>query len=131
MNNIIKQGLQKCTIDLPPWDDDTTELIIKKTTKDEKPKEVELIVDIERDKYYIIKLKYYIINPPSNFTLSSNWNKGINPTSEYLLGTPTKFVGKMIQWDACGYDYKNRQSLDDVYSELWLPSKGFDVVERV
>ena len=130
MNKIIKEQLDKCKIKLPEYNDSTTHLIIEKQLSN---KEIiqESVKEAERDHYYIIQLQYYIINPPDNFTLSSNWNNGINPTSEYLLGTPIKFVGKMIQWDCCGYDYKNKNPLDDVYNGLWLPSKGFTIVEEV
>lgn len=126
---IIKKELEKCKVSLPNIDDNTYHFIVHKRDPiiQEETKEIEL----KQDYYYVIKLEYYILHPPDNFTLSSNWNKGINPISEYLLGTPIKFIGKMVQWDCCGYDIKNDLALDDVYSGLWLPLKGFTIIKEV
>lgn len=126
MNNIIKEQLKKCSFKLPPYDDSTTSLFIPKQSA-----EVKKEITLKRDYYYIIKLARYILYPPENFTLDSNWNNGVHPKSEYMLVTPTKFVGKMIQFDGCGYDYYNDKNLDDVYNGLWLPQGGIEVIEEV
>ena len=48
-----------------------------------------------------------------------------------MIVTPIKFVGKMIQFDGCGYDYYNNRNLDDVYNGLWLPQGGIEVIEEI
>ena len=126
MNKLIKKQLEKCKINLPYYDENTDSLLISKINYKYEEEEPILLLD----HYYIIKLEYYIVNPPAGFTLSSNWNKGITPKSGFLLGTPTKAVGKMIQWDCCGYDIIKRVALDDTYKDLWLPVKGFTIIEE-
>lgn len=128
MNNTIKSELGKVKTKLPDYDDDTTHLIIPRHLAEATVKKT--IVDLTIGKYYIIKLERYILYPPENFTLDANWNNGIHPKSEYMLATPIKFVGKMVQFDGCGYDNSERKALDDVYNGLWLPSKGFTIVRE-
>lgn len=125
MNDIIKKELEKCNFELPYYDDNTISLFIPK-----QGNKINKEISLQRDCYYIIKLARYILYPPENFTLDSNWNNGIHPESEYMIVTPIKFLGKMVQFDACGYDYQNNESLNDVYSGLWLPSKGFEIIEE-
>ena len=127
MNNIIKQELEKCKDILPEFDDNTTYILIPKNNNQQENKNIEL----EIGKYYTIQLAKYILYPPENFTLDSNWNNGIHPQSEYMLVTPIKFVGKMIQVDGCGYDFYNHKTLDDVYNGLWLPRGGIEILEEV
>ena len=126
MNNIIKRELEKCRCNLPQYDDSTTKMFIPKNGGKVESEPIEFKVG----ENFIIRLAKYILYPPENFTLDSNWNKGVHPKSEYMLVTPIKFVGKMIQFDGCGYDYSNDKALDDLYSGLWLPSKGIEIVEQ-
>ena len=87
-------------------------------------------IQLEWGTYYIIELEDYILHPFDNFTLSSNWNKGVIPVSKYLMVTPIKIVGKMVQMDACGYSLENNATLNDSYSGLWLPRKSFKIIEK-
>lgn len=127
MNNTIKLELGKVKTKLPDYDDTTTHIVISKHSTEITN---EKIVDLCVGKYYIIKLEKYILYPPENFTLDANWNNGVRPKSEYMMVTPIKFVGKMVQFDGCGYDNSERKALDDIYNGLWLPSKGFTVVRE-
>ena len=126
MNKIIKEQLNKCNIELPEYTEDTTHLFIIKKSNNTTQNEIVL----EKDNYYIIEIARFILYPSDNFTLDSNWNKGIRTKSKYMLVTPIKFIGKMICFDGCGYDLQNNESLDDVYNEYWLPSKGFKIVKK-
>lgn len=126
MNNIIKKELDKCKKILPEYDENTTYIFIPRQST-----EIKKEIVLQRDFYYIIRLAKYILYPPENFTLDSNWNHGIHPKSEYMIVTPIKFVGKMIQFDGCGYDYYNDKNLDDVYNGLWLPQGGIEVIEEI
>lgn len=126
INPLIKEQLEKCNIKLPYYDDNTIRLIIPKQQINESR---ELVLEVGR--YYVIKIAKYIFYPPENFTLDSNWNNGIHPQSEYMIATPIKFVGKMVQFDGCGYDFYNGKSLDDIYNGLWLPKGGIEIIEEV
>ena len=46
-------------------------------------------VQYEVDHSYIIELSDYILNPPANFTLQDNWNKGVIPKSRFLKAVIT------------------------------------------
>lgn len=124
MNNIVKKELDRCKNILPEYDENTTYIFIPKQSNNKS-------IELNIGRYFIIKLAKYILYPPENFTLDSNWNHGIHPKSEYMLVTPIKFVGKMIQFDGCGYDYYNDKNLDDVYNGLWLPQGGIEVIEEI
>lgn len=124
MNNIIKKELDKCKNILPEYDENTTYIFIPKQGNNKS-------IELNIGRYFIIKLAKYILYPPENFTLDSNWNHGIHPKSEYMIVTPIKFVGKMIQFDGCGYDYYNNRNLNDVYNGLWLPQGGIEVIEEI
>lgn len=127
MNSIIKQELEKCKDILPEFDDKTTYLLIPKGSNYQEKKDIQL----EIGRYYLIKLARYILYPPDNFTLDSNWNNGVHPQSEYMMVTPIKFVGKMIQFDGCGYDKIEDVATADIYNGLWLPSGGIEILEEV
>ena len=126
INPLIKEQLEKCNIKLPYYDDNTARLIIPKQQVNERRE-----ISLQIGRYYVIRIAKYILYPPENFTLDSNWNNGIHPQSEYMIATPVKFVGKMVQFDGCGYDFYNRKSLDDVYNGLWLPQSGIKIIEEI
>ena len=126
MNKYIKEQLLKCKIaQIPDFNDNTTELIINCVDS-----VVHNNIDLEYDHNYIIELERYITNPPDTFTLADNWNKGVIPTSKYLYCSPKQINGKMIQFDAVGYDIDNKIYLSDRYIDLWLPRKGFKIISK-
>ena len=122
MNKFIEKELDKCKIaNIPEYDKDTTHLIITK----------KIPISLESNKYYLIELENYIIHPSDNFTLSTNWNKGIIPKSKYIVGTPINKIGKMICFDCCCYDIDNQCFItEEKYNELWLPEKGFTILKE-
>lgn len=122
MNKIIKNELEKVRATLPSYDDNTTSIFI--------PKKETISIDIKVNHLYRIMIEDYIINEPSNFTLSSNWNKGIKPTSKYLDVQITQVQGNMIQIDGCGIDMKTGTQQSDSYVGLWLPRKSITVIEE-
>lgn len=83
---------------------------------------------VELSGYYIIALKSYITNPPDNFTLSDNWNRGIIPKSKYIKCFVKQILGKMIKIDGNGFDMNNKIDLQDYYSDIWLPQEGFEII---
>ena len=71
-----------------------------------------------------------MINPPPDFTIAANWNKGINPRSKYYKAEIVQVVGKMIKIHGCGYDYKNKVDLNDVW-EGWVPQAALTIIEEL
>lgn len=108
MNKFIKEQLKNCRVNLPYWDDKTTELFIPKnqqhmTTPDARCE---------------IKIKPYVINEPDNFTLSIDWNNGTTPPEEYMVVKLIDNKGKMTRVQGIG---KNT----GIMWEGWLPEKCF------
>lgn len=121
MNEIIKRELQKIHQPLPDYNDNTTHIIIPQKIVDTAPK-------FETGKSYIVKLADYILNEPPNFTLSSNWNKGIIPQSQTLIIYVKELVGKMVRVCGRGIDIGLNIYLNDIYDDLWLPDSGVEVL---
>lgn len=122
MNKIIKKQLDSTTIDLPFYDDNTTELVIKKSVGTDKT----FIID----HCYLIKLEDYIINPPINFTLHTNWNNGIIPKHKYMKVECRKLMGKMINVVGFGFDIDNNVDINDSW-EGWLPLKSIELIKEI
>ena len=112
MNKFIKQQLLKCNTKLPDWDDNTTELIISRN----QPKSS---IDITSGNFYIT-IEDYIVNEPSNFTLSSNWNGGTKPPEHDMKVELIEKRGKMYK--VLGYGINTNITWCG-----WLPEKGFKV----
>jgi len=94
-------------------------------------KQLNSLIPLILDKYYIIEVSNYILNPPFQSTLVSNWNQGQIPKNKYLFGTPTKRLNDMVRWDCCGYDNVSKTHLTDTYTDLWLPETEFILMEKV
>ena len=123
MNKFIEQELKKCKIAKVESVSDTEFLIRKVSEQDSS--------NITQGGCYVIELAKYITHPSPNFTLASNWNRGIVPKSECLKCTVTQIMGKMIKIDGCGYDIENDKDLNDSYIGLWLPLGGVNVKEKL
>lgn len=124
MNKIIEDQLNKLKVcKVPPYDYTTMELHISRQTP---VKECLL----EENHCYLLKLENYIINPPANFTLHTNWNKGIIPKHECVKAVVSKIMGKMIFINSVGYDLKNNLDTDDVW-DGWVPYKSIKVIKEL
>ena len=88
---------------------------------------VDASIEFRVDSSYIIKLKKYLIDEPENFTLSSNWNNGVKPISEYMKVCVNKIVGKMIRVDGYAYDNETKET-SKFFADLWLPKGGVEIV---
>lgn len=120
MNKFIKQELSKIVFaQLPPYDDNTTELSIPKTTER---------IRLELNQCYIIEISDNIKN---NEWLAQTWNNGTVPSAKYMKACITNISGKMIKIDGSGYDYNTDTDLNDVYIGLWLPGDLVKVVKRI
>lgn len=91
-------------------------------------------IQFELDHCYIIELADYIINPPPNFTLQDNWNKGVIPKSKYLRVLITQKMGKMNKVDGIGVKKVNDDFIntdDENYLGLWLPEAGMKLITEM
>ena len=124
MNWVIKRELEKIRAPLPEYNDDTTLIEIQKEGNIKT-------FQFEEGSSYVIKLADYILNEPPNFTLSSNWNKGVIPRSKYLIVEVTKLMGKMLQVNGSGYDIDDGVLKSDTYMGLWLPCGGVEMIDKL
>ena len=115
MNKFIKEQLNKCSTILPFWDENTTQLII---TGKQIPNKIQ-----SSSGNITIQIENYIINEPSNFTLSSNWNGGSTPPEHMMNVKIIQQMGKMYKVSGEGVSTKE-------HWEGWLPQKGFKVIEN-
>lgn len=124
MNPIIKAQLENCRVaNVPKFDDTTTSIKISKgSTLQVTPYQV--------NKCYLVELADYIIDPPDDFTLADNWNKGSIPQHKYYKCEISQIMGKMIRITGCGYDYINHCDTTDVW-EGWVPQQGIKLIEEL
>lgn len=123
MNDVVKRELEKVRATLPEYDDNTSVITIPKRTSVEDPYAKGLCC--------VLQLAPYIMKEPPNFSLSSNWNKGVIPSSEYLKVEIVDVYGNMIKVDGIGYDYTTKTDKQDTYLALWLPKQGTSIVEKL
>lgn len=122
MNKYIKKELEKVTnINLPPYDDSTTKLLIKRKKN---------ISPVEKH-YYIISLSKTLLNKENDINLVSNWNHGIVPRSIYMKCEVLKLSEKMIKINSSGYDIEKDVDLSDIYYNLWLPLEKIEFLEEI
>ena len=75
---------------------------------------------IEIGNLLTIKVENYILNQPSNFSLSENWNRGTVPPEEILDVEIIQLMGKMTKVKAVG-------KCTGIKWEGWLPNKSFKI----
>lgn len=128
MNPLIKAQLDKINhINLPPYNDETTEIFIPKNGN--TPPNTQHIELVE-GKYYLIKVEDYIIKPFDGFTLHDNWNKGIIPKHRYMKIQILRLMGNMINVNSIGFDYDTNQDTQDMWTG-WLPKKSISILQEL
>lgn len=124
MNPLVKAQLDSCKVaNLPYYDDTTTDLVIPRGSGVE-------VSPYQVHKCYIMELADYIINPPPDFTLASNWNKGSVPQSKYYIAEVSQLMGKMVRITGCGYDITTDSRTADIW-EGWVPQKGIKLIREI
>lgn len=124
MNPIIKQQLENCRVaNVPILSEDMTVIQIPKGSENE-------VSPYQVNKCYLMALEDYIINPPPDFTLADNWNKGSIPKYKYYLAEISKVVGKMIYISGVGYNMETATSTLDMW-EGWIPQKAIKLIKEV
>lgn len=124
MNPLIRKELLNCRVaNIPEFDENTTEILIQKGTN-LRASEYQL------HKCYLVELEDYILNPPPDFTLSVNWNKGTVPPSKFMKCEIAQVMGKMIRIIGCGYDISTNTDMNKVW-EGWVPQKGMKLIQQL
>ena len=80
--------------------------------------------------YYLIKVEDYIINPPPNFNLHTNWNKNIIPKDKYMKCEICQIMGKMIRVTAMGFDNNTQTDTNNLWCG-WLPLASITVIREI
>ena len=124
MNPIAKKQLDACKVaDLPYYDEKSTLLVIPK-------KDSNRVNEFHLHKYFIVELADYIINPPPDYTLSANWNRGSVPRYKYMKVEICQLMGKMIRINGAAFDPNTNTDIPYVW-EGWVPSQGLKIVKRL
>lgn len=125
MNKIVKQQLSKCRVaNIPEFDDSTTHIFIPKNGKATAP------LDFHLHSYYIIEIADYVLNPSTEFTLATNWNKGTVPPHKHMKVQVSQITGKMIKVTGIGYDITYQKDLPLVW-EGWLPASSARIINKL
>ena len=109
MNKFIQEQLKQCNVPITPWDNDTTQIVI--------PLNVQ--VDDSHNMLKRIYIKNYILNEPSNFTLSHDWNNDTLPPENRMWVKVIETRGKMIKVEGKGLT-------SEIPWTGWLPQAGFE-----
>lgn len=124
MNKVVKEQLRLCKIaDIPPFTDETTQLIISQKSDSTG-------VTVREGGCYLIELEDYIIHPYDGFDLHRNWNNNIVPSCKHYKCECIKIMGKFIKINGVEYDYDSNTDLNCVWSG-WLPLDGIKILGEV
>jgi hypothetical protein len=108
---------------LPPFDDNTTHIDIRKGTSLN-------VTPYQVHKCYIVELENYIVNPPPNFTLAQNWNHGSVPKHKFYKCEISQVMGSMVRIMGCGYDPINDIDTNDIW-DGWVPQAGIKIIKEL
>lgn len=121
MNKIVKEQLKKCdTARLPPFDDNTTHLLIKKYVP----------VSVVENNYYLIAISNSILHPTENSLLVSNWNNGSVPKHTHYKCEVIKKLGQMIKINGLAYDMSTNLDINEMWTG-WLPLDGIEIIKKL
>ena len=124
MNELIKKQLESCRVaNIPPFSDDDTQIVITRG-------QVSSVSPYQVHKCYVIELADYILNPPPNFTLADNWNKGSIPKYKYYKCEISAVMGNMVKISGCGYDNASDSDYNEFW-EGWLPQSGVKLIKEL
>lgn len=121
MNQIIKQQLLNCKVaDISGLDTKTGKCIIPRFKQ----------VKLEEDSCYLVKLADKLLIPNVDDTYHINWNRGIVPTSKYLLIDVSRVVGKNVKVNGVGYDIDSDSPTTYVW-DGWLPLEQIEIIKEM
>lgn len=121
MNKIVKEQLQKVvTAKIPPFDDNTTFISIKKYEE----------VKIVEGEYYLIEISAGVLNPTANSLLASNWNQGSIPKHTHYKCEVIRVLGQMIKITGLAYNINTNTDLNEMWSG-WVPLDGIEIIQKL
>lgn len=124
MNELIKKQLQKCKVArIPEFDDNTTQITISRDS-------VLVVNEYMIHKYFICELADYMINPPPNFTLADNWNRGTKPKYKHYKCEISAVMGDMCRITGCGYNLATDTDYNEMW-EGWVPIEGIKLLKEL
>lgn len=128
MNKLIRQQLEKLNLpNKPLYDDLTTHLVFPKQDKETVYENSPFVVN----GVYKIVVANYIVNPPPDFTLDTDWNRGRHIEDTTLLIQITQLAGKMLRFTGRGYNFNTDTTNDNFYDQMWIPAKSIISYERI
>ena len=123
MNSYIVKQLKQCQVAvIPPFDENTSRLLIKK-------KDVQGISPA-RGKCFIVELTDAAFNSPDIQTFHINWNKGRAPQDKYMKCEVEEIVANMIRINGVGYVPATKTDLMSTW-EGWLPLNSIRFLEVI
>ncbi len=121
MDELIKKQLLKCKVaQIPEFNDDTTELIIKKSS----------IIIPHENECYLIELDDNLIDQSNKSTLTLNWNHGSIPKYKFYKVDILKIMAQMIKINGIAFDFINNHDIDEIWSG-WLPLNSIKILEKI
>ena len=124
MNPIIKDQLERCRVaKLPYYDEDTTTLMIPKGSAEE-------VNPYQVHKCYLLQLEEYIVNPPPDFSLHTNWNNGIKPVDKCMKAYVIQDIGKMVKLKCIGFNVLDNKDLNTNWTG-WCPKKSIKIIKEI
>lgn len=118
MKKILFDELNKVTSTKLDFTLSTNELHIPKTVKI-------LNSALKKGSVYTIELAKFITMPSVSSTLASNWNSGIVPKHNKYIVEIVDNMANMIKVNGVAVE----DNTDQFYG--WLPSNGFDVINKI
>lgn len=124
MNKYIKEQLEKCRVaHIPPYDDDTTTIVIDKNGTRGG-------MSFVPNHYYVIEIDDVVLSPEQSEVLHKNWNGGIVPPNKCLKCECIKVMGTMVKVDGIGYNKDTEEDIN-VFWSGWLPMKDITVLKEI
>lgn len=120
LNKIAKRELSKVTEVPIQFDDNTTKIIIKRRVD----------IKLAEGEYYLIKISDFMINPPANSVINSNWNQGNNPHYKYYKVEINKILNNMIKVSGVSDDYEHDGIQNEFWSG-WIPREELTVIQKI
>ena len=128
MNKLIRQQLEKLNLpNKPEYDESTTHLVFLKQNSETVQENSSFVIN----GVYKIVIANYIVNPPPDFTLDTDWNTGRHIADTTLLIQITQLAGKMLRFTGRGYNFNTDTTNDNFYDQMWIPAKSIISYERI
>ena len=128
MNKLIRQQLEKLNLpNKPEYDESTTHLVFPKQNSETVQENSSFVIN----GVYKIVIANYIVSPPPDFTLDTDWNKGRHIADTTLLIQITQLAGKMLRFTGRGYNFNTDTTNDNFYDQMWIPAKSIISYERI